>query len=194
MLDTHARKKLEFIFDIGAKAFIKLGLTPSTITFVAMITGVLSSVLFYFNLGFLSVCILWFSGYLDAVDGNMARRVNKSTKFGTLMDILFDRIVEVSLIIAMALRVPSAIFAMVLLSVSIIISMTIFLTTGALSENKGKKSFRYQAGLMERTEGFIMFTGMILFPIYAEEIGYVFAGLIAFTAVQRFIEAGKILK
>ncbi len=194
MLDTRARKKIEFIFDLGAKFFIKLGMTPSQVTMIAMVTGILSAVLFYFGYSILSVGVLWFSGYLDAVDGNMARRMNRSTKFGTLLDILFDRMVEVSIIVAIALRVPNATFAMVLLSVAIIISMTIFLTTGALAENTGKKSFRYQAGLMERTEGFIMFTAMILFPVYAMQLGFIFAGLILFTAVQRFIEASKILK
>ena len=40
--------------------------------------------------------------------------------------------------------------------------MTIFLTVGALAQNNGMKSFRYQAGLAERSEGFICFSFMIL--------------------------------
>ncbi len=194
MLDTRARKKVEFIFDMGAKFFVNLGMTPTQVTVIAMVTGILAAVLFYFGFEVLSVAALWFSGYLDAVDGNMARRMNRSTKLGTLMDILFDRMVEVSIIIAIALRFQDAALAMVILSVSIIISMTIFLTTGALAENTGKKSFRYQAGLMERTEGFIMFTLIILFPVYATQLGFLFAALIAFTAVQRFLDAFKILR
>ncbi len=44
----------------------------------------------------LSVCILWFSGFLDAVDGTVARITNKTTGFGTVMDITFDRCINLT--------------------------------------------------------------------------------------------------
>ena len=72
--------------------------------------------------------------------------------------------------------------------------MTIFLTVGAMSEKKGIKSFYYQAGLMERTEGFIMFTLMIILEKYINIITLIYAILISFTACQRFIEAKNIFK
>ncbi|RDY66633.1 CDP-alcohol phosphatidyltransferase family protein, partial [Halobacillus trueperi] len=53
---------------------------------------------------------------------------------------------------------------LLLLSTSIIVSITIFLVVGAVSEKAGIKSFYYQAGVAERTEGFLLFSLMILFP------------------------------
>lgn len=57
------------------------------------------------------------------------------------MDVTFDRIVEVSVILGVAFLHPDITWALLLLSVSIIISMTIFLTVGAVSEKQGMKSF-----------------------------------------------------
>ena len=72
-------------------------------------------------------------------------------------------------------------------------SMTIFLTVGALSEKKGVKSFYYQAGVAERSEGFIFFSLMILFPGYLRIITNIFSILIIVTAIQRFLEAKRLL-
>ena len=72
-------------------------------------------------------------------------------------------------------------------------SMTIFLTVGALSEKKGVKSFYYQAGVAERSEGFIFFSLMILIPSYLGIITNIFSILIIITAMQRFLEAKRLL-
>ena len=72
-------------------------------------------------------------------------------------------------------------------------SMTIFLTVGALSEKKGVKSFYYQAGVAERSEGFIFFSLMILIPSYLGIITNIFSILIIITAIQRFFEAKRLL-
>ncbi len=64
---------------------------------------------------------------------------------------------------------------------------------GALADQKGVKSFYYQAGMMERTEGFIGFTLMILLPQYMVWISTIMATLIVFTGLQRFNEARKLL-
>ena len=67
------------------------------------------------------------------------------------------------------------------------------LTVGALSEKKGVKSFYYQAGVVERSEGFIFFSLMILIPSYLGIITNIFSILIIITAIQRFLEAKRLL-
>jgi archaetidylinositol phosphate synthase len=110
------------------------------------------------------------------------------------MDITFDRLVELGVILAIALKYPQYRLELLFLTAAIILSMTIFLTVGALSQNKGSKSFYYQAGVAERTEGFIFFTLMILIPNHLALISNIFAMLIVITALQRMIEARRILK
>ncbi|MGX4601113.1 CDP-alcohol phosphatidyltransferase family protein [Faecalimicrobium sp. JNUCC 81] len=193
MLDTHARKYVNPIIESGANFFIKLNLTPNNVTVLALILGVLTSVFLYFDMEIIGVILLWVSGYLDAVDGAMARKTNKTSSFGTLMDITFDRIVEVSIILVIGFRHIDIRMNLIILAISIILSMTIFLTVGALTQQKGMKSFYYQAGVAERSEGFIMFSLMILLPSYLPIITNIFSIMILITAFQRVLEAKKIL-
>ena len=193
MLDTHARKYVNPIIELGARFFFKLNLKPNHVTMLALILGILTSVFIYFDMNLIGVLILWISGYLDAVDGAMARNSKLTSSFGTVLDIVCDRIVEVGMIIVLGMKFIDVRFNLIILTVSILISMTIFLTVGACSEKKGMKSFYYQAGVAERSEGFILFSLMALFPQYLGIITNIFSLLVLFTAGQRFFEAKSIL-
>ncbi|WP_227827891.1 MULTISPECIES: CDP-alcohol phosphatidyltransferase family protein [unclassified Clostridioides] len=193
MLDTHARKYVEPFISKGAEFFLKLKLTPNNVTIIALIVGISTSLFIYLDMKVLAIITLWVSGYLDAVDGDMARSSNKTSLFGTLMDITFDRIVEISMILVFGLKMIDVRLNLMILLSSILMSMTIFLTVGALTDKKGMKSFYYQAGVAERSEGFILFTLMILFQSYIGMIANLFSIVVLFTAVQRLLEAKKIL-
>lgn len=193
MLDTHARKHVQPIVEKTADALLKLGFTANGVTKIAFAIGISSGLLIYLDKPILSVIALWLSGYLDVVDGTMARKT-KPSPWGTLLDISFDRLVEIGVILGLAFRFPDSMWALLLLCASIVIAMTIFLTVGALSDKKGMKSFYYQAGLAERTEGFILFTLMILFSTYLTAITLIFFAIQIFTISQRLAEAKRILK
>ena len=193
MLDTHARKYVNPTIELGAEFLLKLKLTPNNVTILALLLGVSTSIFLYFDMQIIAVTLLWVSGYLDAVDGAMARRSNSSSSFGTLLDIVSDRIVEVSIVLVLGLKFVDVRYNLIVLTVCILMSMTIFLTVGALSEKKGVKSFYYQAGVVERSEGFIFFSLMILIPSYLGIITNIFSILIIITAIQRFLEAKRLL-
>lgn|SRR5699024_10755616 len=194
MLDTHARKYVNPIIELGAKFLLKLNLTPNNVTILALLIGVSTSIFLYFDMQISAVILLWVSGYLDAVDGAMARKSNSSSSFGTLLDIVSDRIVEVSIVLVLGFKFIDVRYNLIILTVCILMSMTIFLTVGALSEKKGVKSFYYQAGVAERSEGFIFFSLMILIPSYLGIITNIFSVLIIITAIQRFLEAKRLLQ
>ena len=193
MLDTHARKYVNPIIELGAKFLLRLKLTPNNVTILALLLGISTSIFLYCDMQIIAVTLLWVSGYLDAVDGAMARRSNSSSSFGTLLDIVSDRIVEVSIVLVLGLKFVDVRYNLIVLTVCILMSMTIFLTVGALSEKKGVKSFYYQAGVVERSEGFIFFSLMILIPSYLGIITNIFSILIIITAIQRFLEAKRLL-
>ncbi|WP_345243936.1 CDP-alcohol phosphatidyltransferase family protein [Pontibacillus salipaludis] len=192
MLDTHARKYVQPSIEHTSKWLTKLGLTANQVTTIAFIIGIASGGIYALGFPILAVVALWLSGFLDAVDGTMAR-MTKPSSFGTVMDITFDRIVEISIILGIAYLHPEVMWPLLLLSVSIIFSMTIFLTVGAVSEKQGIKSFYYQAGVAERTEGFIFFSVMMLFPSILMWTTLAFFAVEVFTAMQRFLEAKRIL-
>ena len=161
MLDTHARKYVNPIIELGAEFLLKLKLTPNNVTILALLLGISTSIFLYFDMQIIAVTLLWVSGYLDAVDGAMARRSNSSSSFGTLLDIVSDRIVEVSIVLVLGLKFVDV--------------------------------FYYQAGVVERSEGFIFFSLMILIPSYLGIITNIFSILIIITAIQRFLEAKRLL-
>ncbi len=193
MLDTYGRKYIDKIFIKGGNIFLNMGLIPTHITIMAAIIGISGAVAFGFHKFILSIILLWLSGYLDAVDGSMARKSGKTSSIGTLLDIWLDRVVELSYIIAFGVQCQEAIFSLLILVCSIVLSMTVFLTSGMLMENTGIKSFHYEPGLMERTEGFIMFTIMIIFYLHMKITAFIYAGLILFTAIQRLFITVKAL-
>lgn len=193
MLDTHARKHVQPVVEKTADFLLKTGFTADGVTKIAFVIGMSSGIFIYLDQPFWAVLALWFSGYLDVVDGTMARKT-KPSSWGTLLDISFDRLVEISVIVGLAFRFPDSMWALLLLSVSIIIAMTVFLTVGALSDKQGMKSFYYQAGLAERTEGFILFTLMIIFSTHLTIITLIFFAIQIVTIFQRLAEARRILK
>ncbi|MFP3357457.1 CDP-alcohol phosphatidyltransferase family protein [Planococcus sp. SIMBA_143] len=192
MLDTYARKHVQPFVDKTADFLLKKGWTADGVTKTAFAIGLSSGVFIYLDQLVLALIALWLSGFLDVVDGTMARKT-KPSPWGTLLDISFDRLVEISVILGLAFRFPDSMWALLLLSASIIVAMTVFLTVGALSEKQGMKSFYYQAGLAERTEGFILFTLMIVFSPYLTAITLLFIAVQIFTIFQRMAEAKRIL-
>ena len=192
MLDTYARKHVQPAVDKTADYLLKKGWTANGVTKTAFAIGLSSGLFIYLGHPMLALVVLWLSGFLDVIDGTMARKT-KPSPWGTLLDISFDRLVEISVILGLAFRFPDSMWALLLLSASIIVAMTIFLTVGALSEKQGVKSFYYQAGLAERTEGFILFTLMIALPSYLTVITLLFVAVQIFTIVQRMAEAKRIL-
>lgn len=67
--------------------------------------------------------------------------VISSSSFGTLLDIVSDRIVEVSIVLVLGLKFVDVRYNLIVLTVCILMSMTIFLTVGALSEKKELNHF-----------------------------------------------------
>lgn len=194
MLDTKARKYVQPLFDKTADLLIKMKITANQATAAALIVGIFAAICVLYGYNTTGVILLWLSGFLDAVDGTVARKTSSASPLGTLMDILFDRLVEIMVLLSVALTEPSVgIFTSIVLS-SIIISMTVFLTVGALAEKKGEKSFYYQPGLAERTEGFIMISLVVVLSGIRKEVLCIFAGMVLFTAIQRVREAVRILK
>ena len=192
MLDTHARGYLNSLFQTLSKILLSLDIKPLHVTFGALVIGLIGALCFYLGFHITSLTLLLLSGLLDVLDGEMARMSNSSSKKGALLDIFFDRIVEIAYIFSFV-GVASTLCLLVL-SFSIILSMTLFLSVGAMSEKESKKSFYYQAGLIERTEAFGMFSLMILFPNHSTYLVYIFATLIFITVGQRLKEALFILE
>jgi CDP-diacylglycerol--glycerol-3-phosphate 3-phosphatidyltransferase len=194
MLDANLRGKISFIFDAGAVFFRKIKWKPNGVTILAFAVGVFASVLYLLSMPIAAVIVLWVSGYLDAVDGALARLTGTSSALGTFLDVIFDRVVEAFILLSLGIVHPGAAFPLLCAALSVVLSISNFLLTGTLVHIKTQKSFFYQSGLMERSEGFIIFSLMWLFPSHLKTLAYICAALIGFTAVQRFVMSVILLK
>lgn len=189
MIDSHLRRYVQPIFDIAALGLASLGVSPNFLTLVGFGLGIGVSVCFFARLNDLALILLWGSGLFDILDGSVARKAARKSDFGGLLDIICDRLMECAFIFTVAFTYESARLSSVLLLCSIVFSFSVFLSVGALIKNKGEKAFLHQAGLAERTETFIIFSLVIIFPLYASILFYTFAGMIFYTGAQRMREA-----
>jgi archaetidylinositol phosphate synthase len=192
MLDTKARKYVQPLLDAIAKTCHRIGISANALTIAGMLVGVAAAVLVANGQHAAGLVVLWLSGLIDAADGTLAR-LTKPSSLGAILDITFDRVVEISMILALATRFPEVRFELLILAGIIAIAMSLFLSIGAAVANSSVKSFHYAPGLGERTEAFICFSFMILDHQRLALWTWVFIGVIVFTMAQRLYHAQQIL-
>lgn len=191
MIDTKLRGKVQPYFNSIGHVFLKCGLKPNTITWIAFIIGVLSGVFTSLDMRFLALSALWLSGLLDVIDGTVARLSNTSSVKGAYMDLILDRMVEAAFILGFTILMPEGYLAYILFLISVIFNFSTFIVAGSLFKNTGLKSMHYDIGLIERTETFIVFSSMLFLKEYSFLILTVFSILIILTGIIRFMRIMK---
>ncbi|GDX17475.1 CDP-alcohol phosphatidyltransferase [Actinomycetes bacterium] len=152
-----------------AKIFIKLGFSPDLVTLFGTLGVVASSIIFFSQGEFLvgSILFTMFVG-LDAVDGTVARLLNRNSKWGAFFDSVLDRIADGVVLGSLAFYFANAgketyfVLSLVALLASEIVSYT-----KARAEGLG---LNCDTGLAERPERVIIivagtfFTGLGINP------------------------------
>lgn len=189
MLDTALTRKGS-AFDAWltsiAQRLLASGWTPNAITGFALAAGVSAGWLFFRDHDFLGFVAMLASGLLDAVDGRMARLGPGPTPWGGVMDLIFDRIVEASILLGIALPRPELHVAALVVAVTWYINISVFFAVGAASEKYSEKVIFYPPGLLERGESLLFAFIVIVFPSWALLACSVYAVLEIITAAQRF--------
>lgn len=156
-------------------------LTPNIITILSGIVGLLVIPALYLNFLSLSVFLLLTSGYLDTLDGTLARYQDKTSQIGSALDIVMDRLVEWAVVFALFLVEPSRAIWCFLILLANLLCITSFLVVGIFVEQNSQKSFFYHEGLMERAEAFIFFILMMIFPEYFTILVIIYIFLVLLT-------------
>ena len=189
MIDTHLRHYVQKGFEAMAKPLIAINLSPTQITLMAFAAGLISCVfvcLRTFPFRMAAIACGAVSALLDILDGTVARATNRSSPLGSFLDLILDRIVEAVFILAFVYIYPAAQWPGMVFLILVIINFSCFLLAGTLFPNTGKKSIHYESGLVERTETFILFGLMLIFPETAPWLLWIFNILMAGTAIYRF--------
>jgi archaetidylinositol phosphate synthase len=92
---------VEGFFQSSSKFFHELGLSPNGLTFLGFLLSIVVSLFYWGGLAGwewgAAVLVFVVAAYFDAVDGAMARRYSKVSKFGGVLDSVLDRIGEIAL-------------------------------------------------------------------------------------------------
>lgn len=191
MIDGKYRDKFQKFFDLTTFIFIKLHISPKTITILALLFGIASGIALATKSFFIAFLLLGTSGYLDIMDGTVARKIKKSSAAGMYMDLTFDRMVEACVILGFAIAYPDHYIACIFFLISALFNFTTFMIAGVIYKNCGKKGMHYDIGIIERTEAFIFFGLMIIATSNFYIILTIFNMLIFLTGIIRF---AKIIK
>jgi phosphatidylglycerophosphate synthase len=160
-----------------------------SLTFFAGFLGI--SIFPVLALGFplFAFTLLILSGFMDTLDGSLARLYAKDSPKGAAMDIITDRVVEFAIVLGLYSVDPSSrALAVILMLGSILICITSFLIVGIFTENNSEKSFFYSPGIIERAEAFILFAAMMLLPSAFFFLSYLFSFLVLTTALIRMVQ------
>ena len=189
MLEQKARKYYQSVLVEPILTIIPQSISPLHITLLSAVIGLAFIPALLFNQSLIAIIILLLSGYLDTVDGSLARARKQCSNFGSVMDIMADRIVECAVILAFFLRAPAVdgpwVIAML---ISSLLCITSFLVVGIFEQNESHKSFHYSPGLIERAEAFIFFILMTLFPNSFVFFAALYSVLVFYTAYTRIKE------
>lgn len=208
MIDTWLLKtKIKSSFEKFVKKSFYGKISANSLTINGLILGLISSVFIYLSgilipmfFTIISAILMCFSFFFDALDGTIAR-FNTPTKFGGILDIFCDRMVELSILIGListniTLLVWPGIFSLS----AIVLCITMFLVVGGSINteelDEQKKVIYYRKGLMERSETFIFLFLMtvLYFDPWRLILMWVFAGLVFLTAILRLRDAHQLFK
>ena len=188
MIDSYCRKIYQKACVEPVLPFL-LRASPQTLTLSGCLLGIIVCPLIVYDYPWIAFIVLMLSGFLDTLDGSLARYLNLVSSKGAALDIVCDRIVEFSVIIGLFFVDANVrAFPSLIMLGSILLCITTFLVVGMFVENQSVKSFFYSPGLIERGEAFIFFSVMILFPSSFIVAAFVFSALTFFTAFVRIYE------
>ena len=184
MLSDLARRWAAGLLQGTARVFMRVGITPNTLTIGAFLVVASISVVLaqgYFRwAGVLLLLTVW----MDAVDGTLARMSGRVTPFGAFLDATLDRYAEAILYLGLlvyALRHASP--NMVILIYLTVIGSVVISYARAKAESVG---IPVREGLLTRFERLAILVLGLLFD-RVEIALWILAPLTNFTALQRIV-------
>jgi len=185
------KEKLRVIFLLPIiKFFVKLNVKPNLLTTITLILN-LVPFYFYLNKNFLLGAIsLILINLFDAMDGELARMTNQTSKLGAFLDSNFDRISEALIFLSLIVAFKENFLIQILL---IICAFGSFLISyiRARGESLG---VLIKAGPMERAERIFFIALMTIFIKFIFFFLVVFSILIYITIIRRIYEGYKKMK
>jgi len=182
-------------------------ISANQLTIIGLVIGLISSLFIYLSsvntelsITFivLSMIFIIISFFIDTLDGSVAR-FEGPTIFGGILDIFCDRLVEISIIVAIVATDPlNLVWPGMFTLAAIIMCISMFLIVGGIIKrdelDEKSKVIIYQGGLMERSETFFFLLATIILIPWRSLVLWIFAILVFLTAMLRLRAAYKLFK
>jgi phosphatidylglycerophosphate synthase len=197
VLDAPARRALAPVLDRAAGVLAGWGVRPGWLTGAGWVVGVGACAAAGLRLWPLAL-VLWLGNrLLDGLDGPVAR-AGAPTERGGFLDVVADFSVYGGFVVGVAVGVPSARLACVVLLAAYYVSGTALLALSSLAERRSlaggdERSLRLGGGLAEGTETVVVYVLFCLLPGQAAGIAWGFAAAVVATAVQRVVTGLRLL-
>ena len=173
---TRLRKEVEAALALLAKFLHSLGLSPFSLSLLGLVCAFLSGILYYVLairpwISWIAATLLLLSGLFDSLDGAMARVYGQTTRFGGVIDSVFDRIGEVFVYSGIILGGSSSLFlGLVALVTSLMVS---YVRSRAEAEGAKMEGI----GIAERPERIVILAAATF--IRQIELGLIVIGCLA---------------
>src|SRR5438874_8211337 len=89
------------IVDSIVNLLASLRIHPNILTLIGMVINIFAMILFAKGIFFWAALVILFAGIFDIVDGEVARRTKRVTKFGAFFDSVIDRYSDLLLLLGL---------------------------------------------------------------------------------------------
>lgn len=197
MFDRRVRSLTRPIVDSASKRLAQWGIRAGQVTALGWAFGILACVAVGFRLWVPALVAWLLNRVLDALDGAVARH-SRATDVGGFLDLMADFSIYAGFVVALALAIPGARLASVVLLFTYYLSGTALLAASGLLDRRGapgrdERSIRFTGGLAEGLETVIAYALILIVPSWAARVEWVFAAMVFVTAVQRVLWARRTL-
>ncbi len=196
MLNLRVRPALGRVVDPMAGALLRTGVHPDAVTLAGTL-GVVVGALVFFPRGmfFTGTTVVFFSVLTDLLDGAMARKLGRSSRFGAWLDSTCDRVADAAIFTGLVLYFTGKGDSDVLAAVALfcLVAGSVVSYAKARAEGLG---LRCDVGLAERAERLILvLLGTLLAGLGLEVALAVALWLLAVasavTVIQRLVEVRR---
>src|SRR5436309_2561307 len=147
----------KWLLDKIVGAIAATGINPNLLTFLGLVVNFIAAAFFAVGGFFTGALIIFFAGFLDMLDGQVARRQNRVTAFGAFYDSTLDRYADIALYMGLLVyysvsgRTPYVVLAAVATAGSVMVSYARARAESLIPLCK--------AGFMERPERLVLLIG-----------------------------------
>ncbi len=194
-MEAWARKNLAPLLDPLINAVARTGVSPNLLTFFGFFINVIAGVLIAIGLPFWGGIVMTVIGMpFDAIDGGVARKLGKQSKFGAFFDSTLDRMADGAILAGVAYYFAargdtlSVVVTIIALVGSFMVSYT-----RARAEGLGLEC---KVGLFSRFGRFIVLVaGLLLYPLFPQSLVvmvWLMAVLTLYTTGERILHVYRL--